>query len=129
MEDVSCLWTKTNGSIELMHQCVTTLKSTANQLIGQVRAAVQIPHLQKQRAKTISFFVISQIHALTKVFTIYAFLTTWYRQVLGHGVSNLLGPKKQGFWSKINCIQMKLLSFLNWISILETIFCKKNFFF
>ena len=24
-------------------------------------------------------------------------------------VSNLLGPKKQGFWSKINCSQMRLI--------------------
>ena len=28
----------------------------------------------------------------------------------------LMGPKKQGFCSKINCIQMKLLYFVNWHS-------------
>ena len=35
----------------------------------------------------------------------------------GHGFSNLLGPRNQGFWSKINCSQMKLLYFVNWHSI------------
>ena len=41
-----------------------------------------------------------------------------------HGVSNLLGPRKQGVWSKINFSQIKMLSFvvfkynglLNWYS-------------
>ena len=28
---------------------------------------------------------------------------------LGHGVSNFMSPKKQGFWSKINCSQVKLM--------------------
>ena len=28
-----------------------------------------------------------------------------------------MGPKKQGFCSKINCIQMKLLYFVNWHSV------------
>ena len=32
---------------------------------------------------------------------------------LGHGVSCLMGPQKQGFCSKINCSQMKLLYFVN----------------
>ena len=40
--------------------------------------------------------------------------TCWFQHLhscqLGHGVSNLLGPKKKGFWSKIN----KLVSFVNW---------------
>ena len=35
---------------------------------------------------------------------------------MGHGVSRLMGPKKQDFCSKINCIQMKLLYFVNWHS-------------
>ena len=33
---------------------------------------------------------------------------------LAHGVSNLLGHKKKVFGQKINCSQMKLLSFVNW---------------
>ena len=36
---------------------------------------------------------------------------------LCHGISNLMIPKKQGFWSKINCSQMKLLYFVNWHSV------------
>ena len=35
----------------------------------------------------------------------------------GHGFSNLLGPRNQGFWSKINCSQMKLLYFVNLHSV------------
>ena len=31
---------------------------------------------------------------------------------MGYGVSSLLGPRKQSFWSQINCSQMKLLFFL-----------------
>ena len=34
-------------------------------------------------------------------------------ETLGHGVSCLMGPKKHGFCSKINCSQMKLLYFVN----------------
>ena len=39
---------------------------------------------------------------------------------LHHGVSRLMGPKKQGFCSKINCSQMKLLYFVNWHSVEPT---------
>ena len=35
------------------------------------------------------------------------------RGQLGHEVSYLLGLKKQGFESEINCSQMKLLSLVN----------------
>ena len=52
-----------------MQQSVITLSLTVNQLLmdGQ-KAAVQIPPLQQQCAKTISFFVIGQKHVWTKVF-------------------------------------------------------------
>ena len=62
MEDVS-----TNGSIGFMPQSVITLRLIANLLLGQVGAAVQIPAVQQHCAETISFFVIGQKHALTKV--------------------------------------------------------------
>ena len=39
---------------------------------------------------------------------------------LRHGVSRLMGSKKQGFCSKINSSQMKLLYFVNWHSVEPT---------
>ena len=39
-----------------------------------------------------------------------------YTRQLRRGVSRLMGPKKEGFYSKINCSKLKLLYFFNWHS-------------
>ena len=45
------------------------------------------------------------------IFKKFIYIPMYYCQS-DHGVSNLLGPRKQGVWSKINFSQIKMLSFV-----------------
>ena len=58
--------------------------------------------------KMFTYAYISQKHHILLKTIHLMSVTSW--------VFCLMGPKKQGFCSKINCIQMKLLYFVNWYS-------------
>ena len=64
-----------------------------------------------------SYFIVFSVKTLISrknsinVFTI--FMVRANVSYVRHGFSRLMGPRNQGFYSKINCSQMKLLYFVN----------------